>query len=410
MIVPSMFRSKTKRSASSGRSKNESSGFVVAEGWLPPAPFSRQSTRPNSRTISSAARRKPSASSTSAAKTTARPGPFKSAACASAFSRLRATSATFAPQPTSARTIACPSTPVPPVTTTARPPKSYIFVNSAKSISVSARARRRLRADEERHDVAVIEVLRDVAADYLRVRLEHVEIPPAHLGRDLVADVQELPEARVVERVLAVVAERPDVLKGSPALHFLLRGELRAVYVYDGRVRRAECVDVVERLAVNLFSQLKHFAAALGEPDYLFEPGGARGLHVYPCAGARERASYGLVYGELVAAGVDAQLEVRRQIILRDGVRDDGDVLVELLLELRHVAYVVHALVEAARELRRDGLRGYPLVGDGREYDEQLGRRLRRVGLVHRDFGDEVAPALDGSDVAVDAPRVLHGL
>ena len=96
------------------------------------------------------------------------------------------------------------------------------------------------------------------------------------------------------------------------------------------------------------------------------------------------------VDGELVAAGVDAELEVRRQAVVCDGVTDGGHVEGHLARELRDVADVVDALVEAAAEFRGDGLDGNLLVGDGAEDDEQFGGRLRGVGLVHRDFRDEV--------------------
>ena len=105
---------------------------------------------------------------------------------------------------------------------------------------------------------------------------------------------------------------------------------------------------------------------------------------------------------------MDAELEIRRQSVARDGECDHGEIVLEFLLELREVADVVHALVEAAGEFRRDGLCADFFIGDGGENDEQFGRSLRRVGLVHRDFGDEVRLALFRSDVAVDFPRVLH--
>src|SRR5215204_2204316 len=71
--------------------------------------------------------------------------------------------------------------------------------------SVTRDARGRLCAHEERLDVAVVKVLGDVAADHLSVLLQHPEVAFAHLGRDLVADVQELAQGRVVERILLVV-------------------------------------------------------------------------------------------------------------------------------------------------------------------------------------------------------------
>ena len=53
---------------------------------------------------------------------------------------------------------------------------------------------------------------------------------------------------------------------------------------------------------------------------------------------------------------------------------------------------------------------GTLLVGERGQDDQQLRRRLRRVGLVHRDFGDErvLAPFVRG-DVAVDLAGLLDG-
>ena len=87
---------------------------------------------------------------------------------------------------------------------------------------------------------------------------------------------------------------------------------------------------------------------------------------------------------------------------------DDRHVVGELLVELVRVADIVHALVEAAREFRRDGLDRDALVGDGREDDQQFGGSLGIVRLVHRNLGDEVPAALGGLDVAVDSTRFLH--
>ena len=103
---------------------------------------------------------------------------------------------------------------------------------------------------------------------------------------------------------------------------------------------------------------------------------------------------------------MDAELEIRGQAVLPHGVGDDGEVVVKLLLELREVADVVNALVEAAGELRRDRLQTDAFVRERREDHQQLRRRLRRVGFIHRDFGDQVVlrPSSAG-DVAVDVSR-----
>ena len=120
-------------------------------------------------------------------------------------------------------------------------------------------------------------------------------------------------------------------------------------------------------------------------------------------------AANGVIDRELVRAGVDAELQARGQAVLSHRVADDRQVVGELLVELVRVADIVHALVEAAREFRCDGLDRDALVGDGREDDQQFGGSLRVVGLVHRDLGDEVPAALGGLDVPVDPTRFLHG-
>ena len=102
-------------------------------------------------------------------------------------------------------------------------------------------------------------------------------------------------------------------------------------------------------------------------------------------------------------------LSVGGQAVFLDGKRDDGEVVVEFLLELLHVADVIHALVETAGELGRDGLERNFFVGQRGENDEQFRRRLRAVGFVHRNFGDEILRALGLGDVPVNFPGVLHG-
>ena len=64
-----------------------------------------------------------------------------------------------------------------------------------------------------------------------------------------------------------------------------------------------------------------------------------------------------------------------------DGPRQHGEVVVKLLLELRQVPHIVHPLVEAAGELRRDRLHRNFLVGDHQQDEKQLGGRLRGHGV-----------------------------
>jgi hypothetical protein len=73
------------------------------------------------------------------------------------------------------------------------------------------------------------------------------------------------------------------------------------------------------------------------------------------------------------------------------------------------IADVIDALVEAAGELRRDRLDRDALIGDGGEDDEQLRRRLRAVGFIHGNLGDEVVGARPWRRRCADRSRGLLG-
>ncbi|MEY3911676.1 MAG: hypothetical protein RLY37_1144, partial [Verrucomicrobiota bacterium] len=160
---------------------------------------------------------------------------------------------------------------------------------------------------------------------------------------------------------------------------------------------------------VNLLGEGEAGAAGFGEADDFFQPGRARGLHVDAGAMLSEGATDGRIDGELVATAVHGELQVGREAILLHRMGDDAEVVIELAFELGEVADVVYALVETTGELRSDRLDRHTFVGDGREDDEELGRGLGAVGLVHRDLGDEAADALHGDDVAVDLAGFLDG-
>ena len=196
---------------------------------------------------------------------------------------------------------------------------------------------------------------------------------------------------------------------GSPAVDGFLRRQFFPVNVNDRRIRRAKFVNVIQRVGVNFLRQRQAVAAGLGQADDFFEPGRAgrfevqAGIEFFQCPANRR------VKGKLVAARMDAELERGRQAVLLDGKGDDGEVFVEFLLELLHIADVIHAFVEAAGEFRRDGLDGNLFVGERGQNDEQFRRRLRAVGFVHRNFGDEICLAFGLGDVPVNFPGVLHG-
>ena len=113
---------------------------------------------------------------------------------------------------------------------------------------------------------------------------------------------------------------------------------------------------------VDFLRQFQPVAARLSEADDFFQPRRAGGLDVQPGTEARQRAADGRVDRKLVAAGVDAEFEIGEQTVALHRMGDDGEILIKLLLELRHVTDVVHALVKASRELRRDGLHRNLLV------------------------------------------------
>src|ERR1700678_2101052 len=116
---------------------------------------------------------------------------------------------------------------------------------------------------------------------------------------------------------------------------------------------------------------------------------------MYACIEFFERGVNGGIDGKLVAAGVHAELEICGQAEGGDGISDGCNIERKLVLELRYVADIIDAFVEAAAEFRRYGLDGNAFGGDGSEDDEQLDGALSAVGFVHRDLGDEVAFALD---------------
>src|SRR4051794_954026 len=105
---------------------------------------------------------------------------------------------------------------------------------------------------------------------------------------------------------------------------------------------------------------------------------------------------------------MDAQLERRGQAVLPDREVYDCQVRLEFLLKLRDVAHVIHPFVEAPREFRGDRLNGDAFVRDSRQNDQQLWWRLRTLGLIHRNLGDELALTLLLRDMAVSFAGFLY--
>ena len=101
------------------------------------------------------------------------------------------------------------------------------------------------------------QVCGDTLRHYIFIRLERIQIFRAHLCRDLEADMQQLPEAGVVCRVLRVVAQGRSVLLAGPAVHLRDCRQLTIVDVDYGGVRRGELIFVCQRLRVDLFGNLE---------------------------------------------------------------------------------------------------------------------------------------------------------
>jgi len=120
--VPRKFRSKTKRTASAGRSKNDIWGEVVASFLLPPAPLIRMSTLPNVETTLSLACSIAALSRTLHATGIAVP-PWALIASVTfvAAASDRSRTATLAPPAARALAIAPHRIPPPPVMTTTLP-------------------------------------------------------------------------------------------------------------------------------------------------------------------------------------------------------------------------------------------------------------------------------------------------
>src|ERR1019366_4389788 len=262
---------------------------------------------------------------------------------------------------------------------------------------------------KQRLYVTLEKVLGHVAGNAGLAGLPHLEALVAHLGGHLEPHVQQLAQVRIETGILLVVTQRRSELFGTPAAHHRRLGQFRVVNIDYGRVGLAQRVAVFKCLGVNLIRQVQTVTAGFGQADQLFQPGGARGLEVDSRAEPLDRAPDGSVYRELVAARMHAQLEVGRQAILADGGGNHGQVLAELLLELHHIAHVIDALVEAPGELGSDGLYRNPLVGEGGQDHQQFRRRLRRIGFVQRDLGDELAAAALLVHVPVDGARLQYG-
>ena len=93
---------------------------------------------------------------------------------------------------------------------------------------------------KKRLHVAVEEVLGDAAGNDGAVFVEGLDVGFAHHRGDLEADVEELTDVRIVERIALIVAERAGEFFARPFVHGFGAGEFREVDVDDGGVGLAE--------------------------------------------------------------------------------------------------------------------------------------------------------------------------
>ena len=139
--------------------------------------------------------------------------------------------------------------------------------------------------------MSFVEILGDVLRYHGLVFLERVQIAVALFRRDLEANMEQLPQMRVVRRVSRIVPKRGHKLRRAPAIDDFLRRQFRAVNVDDRRIRSAQFVGMIQRFGVNLLRQRQSVAARLGQADQFFQPRGAGGLDVQ--AGAEFGAGRG---------------------------------------------------------------------------------------------------------------------
>ena len=90
-------------------------------------------------------------------------------------------------------------------------------------------------------------------------------------------------------------------------------------------------------------------------------------------------------------------------------MRNHRQIVAELALENGDVADVIHAFIEATTKFGRDGLKRNLRVTERGQNNQQFRRRLRRVGFVHRNFGDEIFVAFFFGDAIVNRARAAHG-
>src|SRR5436190_8940350 len=106
------------------------------------------------------------------------------------------------------------------------------------------------------------------------------------------------------------MSQRICVLLRRPTSNFSLWRELAPIDVDHGSVGGAQLIDVIKGLVVNFLRHVESFAAGFGKSDDLFQPGSPSCLHVNAGAGLSQGLANGFVNRKLIAARVNAQLEI----------------------------------------------------------------------------------------------------
>ncbi|OPZ48764.1 MAG: hypothetical protein BWY95_00566 [Bacteroidetes bacterium ADurb.BinA104] len=178
--------------------------------------------------------------------------------------------------------------------------------------------------------------------------------------------------------------------------------QLGRVDVNDRGVGFAQLFHAVQCGNGNALGQLQCLVIGHGKTDILLQPGCAGGFYMYALVILADKTAHNRIDGELVAARVYAQLESVGESELFDGEIDHQQIFVELFLELYNVAHILYTLVEAAGKFGRNGLHRHFFLCQSVQYEEHLNGGLRRIHLVHRDFGNEIAGSLLPGYMSVD--------
>ena len=245
--------------------------------------------------------------------------------------------------------------------------------------------------DEQRPDVALVQIVRDPGGDDLGVAVEGRGEAVAQLRRYAVADVQQLTDVGVVGRAIRIVTQRRGKRRAVPPPDRLGRRQLVAVDLHHRGVRAAQLVDPPIRRLVDQPGDFQTVAAGLGQGDQFLQPRGAGCLEMHAGVELPQRLAHRSIEGELVAPGMDTQLQVARHLELAHGKRRHGQALLKLPLELRHVANVIYPLVKLTDKTRGDRLERNLFVGRGRKNHQQFHRRLWLGGFIHRHFDYRLA-------------------